>query len=113
MFMGPLYVRFVSKMDDDIKDVFNPNIKIYSKKVLYVKDVAQLSSILSSKRLALLLDWVAQDNVSNTAKKLGRKQEAISRDAKLLEEKGLITRTKKGRETFLKTKVKKIIIEFT
>lgn len=101
-------------MDSDIKDLFNSKTKIKSKNVLYVDNAKQLNSILSSERLSLLLSL--QKNlmdISTTAKKLNRKQEAISRDAKILEETGIIKKIKKGKYTYLKSKIKKIEIDFS
>ncbi len=112
--MDKLVIKLESEMDKDIRKVFNPkeasNLPGHT---LYVKDAGQLSNILSSGRLLLLLDLKNSQNVSEVAKKTGRKQEAISRDATILENAGLIKKTKKGRQTFLKTKVKKIEIDLS
>ncbi len=112
--MSKLVIKLSSEMDDDIRKAFD------SKKsaslpphILYVKNAKQLSNILSSGRIMLLLDLDKSKNVSELTKKTGRKQEAISRDATILEAAGLITKTKKGRQTFLKTRVKKIEIDLS
>ncbi|MDD3083498.1 MAG: hypothetical protein PHP82_00560 [Candidatus ainarchaeum sp.] len=112
--MGKLIIRHESRSDQDIRDLFNSNIDTpNSQRILYVKDAKQLSSILSSERMSMLFDLNESKNVSELTKKTGRKQEAISRDASILEAAGLITKTKKGRQTFLKTRVKKIEIDLS
>jgi len=112
--MNNCVIRFGSS-DEDIKKIFqNPKeAKKMPNNVLYVRDAKQLASILSSERLSLLLNLYKENmDVSTTAKKLGRKQEAISRDASILEAAGMITKTKKGKSVYLKPKIKKIEIEF-
>ena len=112
--MDSCVVRFGSS-DEDIKKIFeNPKeAKKMPNNILYVRDAKQLASILSSERLSLLLNLYKENmDVSTTAKKLGRKQEAISRDASILEAAGIITKTKKGKNVYLKPKIKKIEIEF-
>lgn len=109
-----LIIRHVSRSDKDLIDLANPKKKTPDyQRILYVKDAAQLNSILSSERLSLIFDLKNSQNVSELTKKTGRKQEAISRDATILEAAGLITKTKKGRQTFLKTRVKKIEIDLS
>ena len=112
--MNKLVVKIVSDMDEDIRKIFNPKeAKKMPSNILYVRDVKQLSSILSSERLSLLLNLCkGSADVSTTAKKLGRKQEAISRDATILEAAGIITKVKKGKSVYLKPRIKKIEIEF-
>jgi predicted transcriptional regulator len=110
--MDKLIIRHESRSDQDIRDLANKDIKTPDyQRILYVKDAKQLASILSSKRMSLLFDLKKSKNVSELTKQTGRKQEAISRDATILESAGLITKTKKGRKTFLKTRVKKIEID--
>lgn len=112
--MNKLIIKLESEMNADIRRVFNPKEAInLPENTLYVKDAQQLSNILSSGKLLLLLDLKKSQNVSEVAEKTGRKQEAISRDASILESAGLITKTKKGRQTYLKTKVKKIEIDLS
>jgi predicted transcriptional regulator len=114
MYMDKLVIKLSSEMDSDIKDLFSPKKSInIPKNILYVNNSKQLSSILSSERLALLLNLnKTKMDVSTTAKKLNRKQEAISRDATILEQFGLIKKTKKGKQVFLEPRIKKIEIEF-
>jgi len=112
--MEKLIIKLYSNLDNDIRKVFDPGkVLDLPKKVLYVDNAEQLNSILSSKRLSLLIDLKKPVSVSSISKKTGRKQEAISRDATILEQAGLITKTKKGRQTFLKTRVKKIEIDLS
>jgi predicted transcriptional regulator len=109
--MDKLIIRNVLKWDDDIRNVAKSKASELNQRILYVKDAKQLASILSSERMSLLFDLKKSKNVSELTKQTGRKQEAISRDATILESAGLITKTKKGRKTFLKTRVKKIEID--
>lgn len=111
--MGKLIVRLSSEMDSDIRKIANSKKENIAKNILYVRDAKQLSSILSSQRMLLLLTLYGEElDISTTAKKLKRKQEAISRDATILESAGIIEKIKKGKKVYLKPKVKKIEIEF-
>lgn len=109
--MNKLIVRNVKNWDDDIRNVFEDKNAPSYQRILYVRDAKQLSSILSSKRLSLLFDLDKSKNVSEIVKKSKRKQEAVSRDLTLLESFDLIKKEKKGREVFIKKKVKKIEIQ--
>lgn len=112
--MEKLVIRHVSRSDQDLMDLVNPKKKTPDyQHILYVKDAAQLNSILSSERLSLIFDLKKSQNVSEIVKRTGRKQEAISRDATMLEHYGLITKKKLGRKTYLKTRVKKIEIDLS
>jgi len=112
MCMGKLIIRNVLQWDDDIRGLAKSKISKSSKRILYVRDSKQLASILSSERLSLLIDLnKEQKDVSTVAKKLGRKQEAISRDATILEAAGLLKKIRKGKNTYLVPTVKKIEIE--
>lgn len=109
--MDKLIVRNVKNWDSDILKLAKSKESNSYQRILYVRDAKQLSSILSSKRLSLLFDLDKSKNVSELVKKSKRKQEAISRDLTLLESFDLIKKEKKGREVFIKKKVKKIEIQ--
>ena len=71
-----------------------------SKKIMYIqpKDVSKL---LSAKRVKLMHEMRRggnKMNVSDLAEKLNRKQEAISRDLKILNKFGLVQLPRSGRE---------------
>ncbi|MFH0955006.1 MAG: ArsR family transcriptional regulator [Candidatus Micrarchaeota archaeon] len=65
---------------------------------VYLRDFKHLREMLTPKKLALLDAMIsfadAKQNVSQIAKKLKRKQEAVSRDLAVLEKNGLIHKTK-------------------
>jgi len=85
------------------------------KSALYVKDAAQAMDLLSKERLRLLkqiIDYKPSVCVSDLVKSTGRKQEAISRDASILESRGAIAKKKKGRKVYLKPKIDSIRIKF-
>jgi predicted transcriptional regulator len=110
--MSKLIIRVGANPMKDMKDFWqNPSSKkgnYYS----YINNLSELQSLLSSERLNLVNEVLNKSqNISELVKKTGRKQEAISRDASILESAGLITKCKKGRKTFLKTRVKKIEID--
>lgn len=105
-------------MKKDIKSIFDDpkNVKHTPEQTIYVKDLEQLSSLLSPKRIETFIQLIQYKSnpcgVSQLAKLLNRKQEAVSRDLSILEKHGLITKTKKGKETLLSAIVKSIEIQF-
>jgi predicted transcriptional regulator len=110
--MNKLVIRVgINPMDDLKKTWSKPSKNKMGNYYTYINDLSELQSLFSSQRLKLILELMSEKNVSQLTKQTGRKQEAISRDAKILENAGLITKTKKGRNTFLKTRVKKIEID--
>ncbi|MBT4192308.1 MAG: hypothetical protein HOE11_03285 [Candidatus Diapherotrites archaeon] len=113
--MKKIIIKVGGNMLEDIREVWHNPEKMKGKTgthTIYIKDPREIPEILSPQRLRMLIDVANnQHNISETAKRLGRKQEAISRDVKALEANGMIKKDKKGRETFLSTDLKKIEIQ--
>lgn len=105
-------------MRKDIHALFkNPKIaKNHPDQTIYVKDIEQLSSLFSPKRIAAFIELIRYESkpcgVNELADKLHRKQEAISRDMGVLEKHGMVSKTKHGKETHLSALVKSIEIQF-
>jgi predicted transcriptional regulator len=112
--MNKLVIRVGANPMNDLKKIWHKPLKNkMGNYYTYINDLSELQGLFSSQRLRLILELMREENVSNISKKTGRKQEAISRDASILESAGLITKTRKGRKTFLKTRVKKIVIDLS
>ena len=79
---------------------------------IYIKSPEDLYEMLSPKRMELLRHIIAnqKEPVKNVSKELRRKQEAISRDASILERHGILKKICAGRETLLKSEFSKIEI---
>ncbi|MCR4335235.1 MAG: hypothetical protein NUV57_01725 [archaeon] len=81
---------------------------------IYVESVEQLASILSAKKMNLLqyIQHHKDQSIGEIASKIGRKQEAVSRDVHILKKHGILTLKKKGKKIIPETKTKKITVEF-
>lgn len=102
-------------MMEDIKRVFkDPSSEKENVHYVYVKSVEEVTKILTTERLKLLLEISEKIGDCPDVKKLSagthRKPEAISRDLALLEKNGLITKTKKGKNVYPKLTAKEIVI---
>jgi predicted transcriptional regulator len=102
-----LIIKIGGNPRDDIrKACMNPkrNAKLGTS-TLYLKSTKDLYEILSPQRMELLLYLTNHQKESNTitglAKKLKRRQEAISRDAIFLEKHSLIKKTKQKQKVFI------------
>ncbi|MDD5163153.1 MAG: helix-turn-helix domain-containing protein [Candidatus ainarchaeum sp.] len=94
------------KMDRDLDELFSgkplDQIK-QSKNMLYLDNYAQLAELLSPARINVLRYLIGNQDeknpksVSQTAKSLGRHQEAVSRDIAHLKKLGLVE-TKKSKQ---------------
>ncbi|MFH1752025.1 MAG: hypothetical protein ABH821_03765 [archaeon] len=105
--MKQLIIKIGGDMLKDMKEVWDdPSKGKPGTHTVYVKNMDELYEVLSPKRIELLnyvLDQPKEEkNISEIAKKLKRKQEAVSRDANLLEKHSLITKTKKKQKVYLK-----------
>lgn len=82
----------------------------------FIKDVGQLVQVLAPKRLELMAEIVekyrTEGSIGELAESLHRKQEAISRDAIVLQKHGLIQKVKNKRQVCLKPKFDSIEIRF-
>jgi len=102
-----LTIRIGGNPKEDIKSVFTnpkqngrPNTS-----TLYLKNTKDLYEILSPQRMELLLYLTKhgeeQNTITKLAKKLKRRQEAISRDTILLEKHSLIKKTKQKQKVLI------------
>jgi len=104
---------FDKGLDELLSDKYDPS---YPLNTLYLKSFEQLHELLSPKKMDLL-KWLIEykpkpcESVSGLAKKLNRKQEAISRDLKQLRKLGLITEKKDKQSVLVSVPFKKLVIE--
>ncbi len=85
------------------------------RRVLYVDDLEMLAAIISNKKLQLI-KFIGNNKISSVselAKKLNRKQEAVSRDISKLESVGLLKKERKGKNIVPKIAAKSITISLT
>ncbi len=111
-----IVIKIGQNSDEDLKKIFeNPQKNGRpGTHTIYLKKAEGLQSLLSPERLRLLaqlINYNDEPDVSNLSKKLMRSQEAISRDLKKLEENGLVTKTKKGKNVYPKLNAKEIVIK--
>ena len=104
-------------MRDDMRKVFaDPSKAEFGTHTVYVKSLEGVQTVLSPQRLELLARIIKGDfanpTIGETAKRLNRKQEAISRDVSGLARHGLIKKTKNGRQVLLSAPFKSIEIRF-
>ncbi len=114
--MEKLVIKIGADPKEDMKKVFE-NPKKYGSPnthTLYLKNSESLYRILSPQRLELLRRLIKYQSEKKTvgelAKELGRKQEAISRDASFLAMHQLIKKVKNKREVYLKALYKSLDI---
>lgn len=83
------------------------------KAVIFVRDAKMVSKILSEKRLELMraIKEHSDYNVSQLARLLDRKQEAVSRDLSLLRRYGIVDIKRKERGVYPEVKPTHVLIE--
>ena len=94
-------------MKNELQSVFkNPEKGKSGTHTLYLKNSKEINEILSPQRIELLQYITKNSSKNNTiselAKKLKRKQEAISRDTILLSKYNIIQKTKKKQKVYIK-----------
>ncbi len=105
--------NFDKDLDELLSDKYDPSHPLNT---LYLKSFEELHELLSPKKMDLL-KWLIEykpkpcESVSGLAQKLGRKQEAISRDLKQLRKLGLITEKKDKQSVLVSVPFKKLVIE--
>ena len=104
--MKTMVIKIGGDMNQDLKRVFkNPKAGKVNSHTLYLKNSEELYEILTPKRLELLRYLINNQSKKSTigelADELNRKQEAISRDANLLNKYGLIKKTKDKQMVYL------------
>lgn len=114
---GKLIIKIGGNMIEDMRAVWNDPSKAQpGAHTIYVKSAEQFYELLSPKRLELLKHLVrsgGKESVSEVASKLGRKQEAVSRDAALLEGFNMIEKTKHKKQVYLKAPHSQLLVDLT
>lgn len=106
--MQKLVIKIGGKMWKDVENAFkNPSKALGGTHTLYLKNSEELYEILSPRRMDMLVEIInAQSGraaIGELAQKLNRKQEAISRDAKLLTKYQLVEKVKEKQKVYLKS----------
>jgi len=97
----------IGRMDRELEEVYrDPKKAVPGAHTLYLRDGAELNEILSPKRIELIKYLIEHSSekksISELAKELRRKQEAVSRDASILEKYSLVSKKKERRAVHLK-----------
>ncbi|HIH33190.1 MAG: helix-turn-helix domain-containing protein [Candidatus Diapherotrites archaeon] len=114
--MKALVIKVGGSMVEDMRKVFeNPRLSKPGTHTIYVKTWKDISELLSPKRLELLAYLIKEngENVSQLASRLKRKQEAVSRDAGVLEKHSLLEKAREGQSVCLKAKYKTLEIRLS
>lgn len=106
--MKQLIIKIGGDMKKDLKEIFeDPKKGLSNSHTIYLKNAEELYELLSPKRIELLRYVINHQGQKNTitqiSKKLKRKQEAISRDATILERHSLLQKIREKQAIFLKT----------
>lgn len=113
-----IVVKIGADYGKDLAKIFDNPAKAEKEEpdfTLYVDSFEHLASILTAKKL-MLMKLISKDKnltIQKIAEKLGRKQEAISRDIHLLESFGLIKLNKEGTKVMPEMKAEQIAISLT
>jgi predicted transcriptional regulator len=105
--MKKLIIKIGKDMKEDLKEVFNnPKSAKVNTHTLYLKDSKDLYEILSPQRIDLLKfitnNTEKKYTISELAKQLKRRQEAISRDTILLSKYRIIEKVKEKQKVHIK-----------
>ena len=115
------YKKIIIKIGGDMvadlrKQSKSPDLSLTGTRTIYLKDMNQFARILSPERLNLLWQLVhgtEKLTIDGLAKKMGRKQEAVSRDISILEKEELIQKEKVKQFVYPRATFKEILIQFT
>ena len=117
-FMEKLIIKIGSSKDvkNELREVFNDPTKGKNRThTLYLKSSKDFYEILSPQRLDLLRyitgNPLEKNTISELAKKLERKQEAISRDTTLLHGYKMIQKIKEKQKVYVKALYKSLDLE--
>ena len=116
--MESLIVKISSSPKEEIRRAYNNPSEHAPKNThtLLLKNPGELSTILSPKRIELLIFLTKNPEkatVSLAAKNLHRQQEAVSRDALILSKYSLISKTKEKQKVYLKPKYKSLELQIS
>lgn len=114
--MKTVIIKVGGSMLEDMQKVFeNPKLAKPGTHTIYVKTWADVYELLSPKRLEILAQLLNYKNgaesVSKLASRLKRKQEAVSRDAGILEKYSLVEKVKQKQAVCLKAKYQALQIQ--
>lgn len=102
-------------MADLRKQSKNPDRSLAGTRTIYLKDMKQFAQIFSPERLHILWQLVNETQkftICGLAEKIGRKQEAVSRDISILEQNELIRKEKEKQRVYPKATFREILIQF-
>ena len=113
--MDKLIIKIGGDMLKDIKEVFDDPRKMKpGTHTMHLKTTQDLYEMLSPKRLELLMYIIEHQNekksISELANELNRKQEAISRDSKVLTKYNLVQKVKDKKTVYLKAMYGSLVI---
>lgn len=102
-----LVIKIGGSMKGDLQKVFSDAKQARpGTHTLYVRDFKELCRILAPRRMELLVHIInrkpVEISIGELAGELNRKQEAISRDADVLEKFSLVKKTRVGQRVHLK-----------
>ena len=117
--MHKLMIKIGGDMDKDIDEVFKNPAIAYKRPdhTIYLNSIKQVFNILTPKRLELLMHLIEtqkkRKSITQLAKELKRKQEAISRDISFLEGFNIIDKKREKKNIFVFTPYDSIEIKLT
>ena len=111
-------IGLINDMKKELTDIFkDPEKGKRNTHTLYLKNSREFYEILSPQRLELLRyitgNSFEKNTISELAKKLKRKQEAVSRDAGILSNNNLLKKIKENQKTYLKANYDSLQIKLT
>ncbi|MEK6902671.1 MAG: hypothetical protein AABX02_03750 [archaeon] len=115
------YKKIIIKIGGDMmadlrKQSKSPDRSLMGTRTIYLKDMNQFARIFSPERLNLLWQLVhvtERLTMDELAARVGRKQEAVSRDISILEKEELIRKEKEKQRVYPRATFKEILIQFT
>ncbi|MBI2598098.1 MAG: hypothetical protein HYW50_02790 [Candidatus Diapherotrites archaeon] len=115
--MKKIIIKIGGDMTEDLREIYNdPKKAQYGTHTIYLKDTNGLLELLSPKRIELLkfvLKNPDSQSITEISRKLKRKQEAISRDAAILESYNMIKKVKEKQKTSLRPVLDSIQIKLS
>ena len=115
--MSKLVIKIGGNPKLDIRRMFrNPEKIERGTNTIYLREYTDLLRILTEERMRLighLIHSKKNSSISKLAKELNRKQEAISRDAAILERYEILKKFRNKQETYLKPLYTSVQIDFT
>jgi len=116
--MKQLIIKIGRNMLEDIRKVYNnPSAAKAGTHTLHLKSADELYELLSPKKIELLKYIIEtkskKKTISEIAKAMKRKQEAVSRDAGKLAKYNLIQKSKEKQAIYLSTEYESLNIQLT